>query len=184
MAIQEIPKATAAELGIAPCEPRVPARLQEMFARLDVYEDRVPLAALDRALRELVIDCQDLRDLCVFDNRCYCRNLLHEGPSYQALLLCWKDGQGSPIHDHSGSSCAFRVLDGCATERIYQPLAGAAPGAPPLVKVKSSRQLETGFICANDEADIHAVENCCGGDLVTLHIYSPALLYMATYEVQ
>ena len=42
-----------------------------------------------------------------------------------------------------------------------------------------------GGICATEDADIHQVSNLAddGGDLVTLHVYSPPLLNMGTYSL-
>ena len=38
---------------------------------------------------------------------------------YQAWVMCWRNGQRSPIHDHKGSSCAVRVLRGTLTETLF-----------------------------------------------------------------
>ena len=35
-------------------------------------------------------------------------------------MLCWKNGQRSPIHDHTGSSCGVRVLRGTLTETLFE----------------------------------------------------------------
>ena len=35
------------------------------------------------------------------------------------MLLCWEKGQKSPIHDHSGSNCWVKVLDGQVEESLY-----------------------------------------------------------------
>src|SRR5205807_7632445 len=34
-------------------------------------------------------------------------------------VLCWRNGQRSPIHDHRGSSCGVRVLRGTMTETQF-----------------------------------------------------------------
>src|SRR2546426_763531 len=36
------------------------------------------------------------------DNR-YARNLVYKTPYFECLVLCWKPGQRSPIHDHGSS---------------------------------------------------------------------------------
>src|SRR5207249_2304648 len=101
------------------------------------------------------------------------------GPAYQALLLCWRNGQRSPIHDHRGSNCGVRILSGVATETVFERNENG------LVYATFSREMAEGSICANSDDDIHQMSNLQPGkaDLVTLHIYSPPLLHMGTYSL-
>jgi cysteine dioxygenase len=104
---------------------------------------------------------------------------MHNGPTYQALVLCWRNGQRSPIHDHQGSSCAVKVLRGLALETIFQRAANG------MIYADYSRELGEGSITASQDADIHQISNLQpdSHDLVTLHIYSPPLLCMNTYSL-
>ena len=56
----------------------------------------------------------------------YARNLVCRTPRFELLVLCWRPGQQSTIHDHGGSLNAIRVHRGELTSRLY-----AAQGAPP-----------------------------------------------------
>ena len=94
-------------------------KLDEFFSALDQYEDCVPLPELCALQRKLEITPEDVRDVMHFDDECYQRNPLRTGTAYEALILCWKDGQASPIHDHRGSSCGVLVLEGECTELIF-----------------------------------------------------------------
>jgi cysteine dioxygenase len=71
------------------------------------------------------------------------------------------------------------VLKGTATETLFE----RTPAGH--VYATSSRKLPTGFCCGSQDADIHQISNLepDGGDLVTLHIYSPPLLVMGTYSL-
>ena len=108
-------------------------------------------------------------------------NLLGKGRylSYQALALCWRNGQRSPIHNHRGSACGVKVLRGVATETVFV----RAPNG--MVVPTGSRELAAGFICGSFDEDIHQVSNLQAndGDLVTLHIYSPPLLRMDMFSL-
>jgi cysteine dioxygenase len=107
------------------------------------------------------------------------RNLVRAGPWYYALVLCWKNGQRSPIHDHHGSSCAVRVLRGTLTETIFE----FAPNG--MVKAAFSRDFFPGSVFGSEDTDLHQVSNLQAGsaDLVTLHVYSPPLMHMGTYSL-
>jgi len=152
--------------------------LTELLDQLDRYSSRVPLHALAEMLREFDPEWDDLQPFQQFDAGHYQRNLLRGNDVYHALLICWRAGQRSPIHDHRGSNCAFRVLRGTATESKFE----RTPRG--LVYPTGSHDWHVSDVCASRDADIHQVSNLHGDDdLVTLHLYSPPLLVMGQYSL-
>jgi len=153
--------------------------LDEWFAELDQHQERIPLEILTRGLKQLRLEWRQIEPFVQFSSERYRRNLMRAGPSYHALILCWRSGQRSPIHDHRGSACGVRVLAGEATETIFQMTEEGH------VFPVHTRQLPQGFICATQDSDIHQLSNLQPGrqDLVTLHIYSPPLLVMGQYSL-
>lgn len=153
--------------------------VQEFLADLDQFSDRVPLDELTRRLENLAITVEDVRKHVHFGRERYQRNLMHAGTGFQALILCWRKGQRSPIHDHHGSSCGVRVLEGTATETSF------AQTPDGYVYATGSRELPPGAVCGSQDNDIHQVSNLQPGDadLITLHIYSPPLLHMGMYSL-
>ena len=151
----------------------------EALRELDQYTSRIPLKALQSWLSRTHVTLDDVRTFLTFSEEHYVRNLMHAGPSYQALVLCWRSGQRSPIHDHRGSSCAVKVLAGIATETIF------APAANGMYFATGSRPLAAGDSCASQDSDVHQMSNLQpkGTDLVTLHIYSPPLFRMNMYSL-
>src|SRR5438445_3758649 len=148
--------------------------LSELFDYLDGLDDRASLEELTAQFRRTLVTCADVADSIRFSDRGYTRNLVRAGPWYNLLVLCWKNGQRSPIHDHKGSSCAVRVLRGTATETVF-----GMTDEGRLFECHTHR-LPEGFICATQDLDIHQISNLQPGaaDLITLHIYSPPLLVM------
>jgi len=146
---------------------------------LDRHTGRIPLADLKAWLTRTDLTIEHVRPFLRFDAGHYVRNLMYAGPSYQALVLCWKSGQRSPIHDHTGSSCAVKVIQGVATETIF------AHGPNGMIYATSSRELPAGYTCASQDSDVHQMSNLQaeGKELITLHIYSPPLLYMNMYSI-
>lgn len=152
---------------------------EEFLESLDHYTERVPLVELVDGLNNVDIGVDDVREAIRFGRKSYRRNLLREGAGYQALVLCWSSGQRSPIHDHRGSSCGVLVLEGTATETLFEQ--NSAGHVYPV----ETRELYRGEVCGSEDADIHQVSNlqADGEDLITLHIYSPALIVMGTYSL-
>ena len=153
--------------------------LKRLFAYLDALHGRAPLAELRTRLAELEIDIEHVAAHVKFADRTYRRNLVHAGKWYNVWVLCWRNGQRSPIHDHKGSSCGVRVLDGTMTETLFE----FAPNGH--VKAVASRDFPPGSIIASRDMDLHQVSNLQPGDadLVTLHVYSPPLSLMGTYSL-
>jgi cysteine dioxygenase len=149
------------------------------YAPLDQFEDQVPLEILESWLRNSKIQLQSVSEYTRFHPQHYVRNLIHSGPSYQLLLLCWKNGQRSPIHDHIGSNCAVKVLQGIATESIFEK----SPNGLYYPTISESRS--PGQICTLADSDVHQMSNLQpdAADLITLHIYSPPLLNMNAYSL-
>jgi cysteine dioxygenase len=86
-------------------------------------------------------------------------------------------GQHSPIHDHAGSVCGLTILQGRATETLYElmPCGVMAP-------VSSSSKL-VGEYCASQDDDTHVISNYeAETDLVTMHIYAPKLQEIGIYD--
>ena len=154
-------------------------KLQELLAELDRYETRIPLDVLDDALSRVEMGCDCVADHILFEDDFYQRNLLHSGPAYQAIVICWRNGQRSLIHDHVGSSCGVRVLQGVATETVF------AWSDNRMIYPTQTRMLAEGSVCAAEDMDIHQISNLQADnrDLVTLHIYSPALVRMGVYSL-
>ncbi len=153
--------------------------LGELFVWLDQFSERAPLDDLTAALADLDVAAGDLADFVRFGRTAYQRNLVRSGPAYHALVLCWRSGRRSPIHDHPGSSCAVRVIDGVATETIF---ARAAAG---LIYPTRTRELPTRAVLGSQDDDIHQMSNLqpAGRDLITLHVYSPPLVVMRKYSL-
>lgn len=153
--------------------------LAELLAKLDAHPVAIPLTVLEAELKKTGLSKEDFQRVAAFGDNTYRRNLLHEGPAYHALVLCWRPGQRSPIHDHNGSSCAVRVLQGVATETT---IAMTAQG---LVYATASRDFTVGSVIGSFDADAHQISNLQppGQDLITLHIYSPPLLRMNRFSL-
>jgi len=154
-------------------------KLLALLDHLDGLTERAPLALLESKLQELDIGVNDVADYIHFNPGNYRRNLVRAGEWYHLLILCWRSGQRSPIHNHAQSTCGLKVLSGIATETKFE----LTPSG--LVKAVSSSDAPEGFICATQDADIHQISNLQaeGTDLITLHIYSPPLLRMKTYSL-
>jgi cysteine dioxygenase len=116
------------------------------------------------------ISTEDLGEFVQFHTGEYRRNLMFENEHLQLLCICWKEGQSSPIHDHSASICAVKIISGIASETMYEVTADQS------IKPIATVDYPAGVIGSAD-SDVHHIANLQDDDqdLVTLHCYAPPL---------
>lgn len=110
-----------------------------------------------------------------YDNDRYQRILLWNNSLIDIYLICWKEGQSSPIHDHPDNGCILRVMAGQLEESLYSSnngLISALSDVPSVYRVDS-----ISFIVG--KKGLHSIRPL--EDSVTLHIYSPSNYVANTY---
>ncbi len=153
--------------------------LDALIEYLDGLEARATLPKLVDILADTCVTVDDVREFLCFSPTRYTRNLVSSGHWYNLLVLCWRNGQRSPIHDHTGSSCGMRIMQGTAAETVFE----LAPNGH--VWAVGTKFHSAGTVLGSQDTDKHQISNLQAGnaDLVTLHIYSPPLLWMGTYSL-
>ena len=143
----------------------------------DSSKSPLPLGVIKKSIADLSLSLSDLEEYIHFDEKSYKRNLIRESSAYTALVLCWRSGQHSPIHNHRGSSCVVSVISGTLTEILFDqsPCGTSLP--------TKTTKLTSGAVVAAYDKDTHLMGNFegPGSDLITLHVYSPALKQMELY---
>ena len=74
--------------------------LDDLFASLDKLQGRAPLPQLTAALACCEVELEAVAQHVRFSERGYQRIPIRSGDWYQAWVMCWRNGQRSPIHDH------------------------------------------------------------------------------------
>jgi cysteine dioxygenase len=137
------------------------------------------------SLKELyaLLECasfseDELRPYIGFKPGNYSRHRVCRNQFVEMLVLCWKPGHRTPIHDHNGSHGAVLVHEGILWETTfgYDAVAG--------LTYKTHRELRGGAVTGSDLPDIHQLGNpdVSGQDLITIHIYAPPLGVLKTYK--
>jgi len=126
----------------------------------------------------LLIRQRDYESYRFFSEPKYARNLIVRSEHAEMLLLCWKQGQRTPIHDHGGSIGVVLVCEGMVTETMFE----RAPEGH--VRPYNTYRRGPGVVTGADVPDIHQLLNLeqDGRELVTLHCYAPPLSVLNTYS--
>jgi hypothetical protein len=101
----------------------------------------------------------------------YTRNVVGYGQHFTVVLMCWERNQLSPIHDHFGSNCWIKVLDGQLHQFEYNV---EHEGAKTSLAVASQEVLSVEEVSCIGGAGVHRVGNPSSDQVVvSLHVYSP-----------
>ena len=152
------------EMGTQPVDELSHDQLQQLVHRLDLSGDLIEARTC-------------------FAKDAYARNLVCRTPAFELLVLCWKPGHESTIHDHVGSLNAITVHRGALTSRIFVPADGVPAGAGPVVLDHTDTFLPGQGWTGVDRHGIHQLANIGTEDLVTVHVYAAPLTTLTVYSV-
>ncbi len=151
--------------------------------------DPFTAASVHSVVKRWKPDPDEIADYLNFSDEGYRRTRYYLGPRFEILVMCWRDGQASPIHDHADSFCSMAVAQGCCRAENYQVADGRLPSevAPEeRVKLELIRALDCGEgrVVTLEGQDIHRISNLQGNgaDLVTVHFYLPAIPAMRCFD--
>ena len=145
--------------------------LDRLTAALERELDGVSPADVDGTrvaslLREYAAGEDSWRRYAAAGDDSYSRNLIWRARDFELLLLCWKSGQASAIHDHGDQNCWMAVLDGALEEEHFS----ARDGGLKRGRVKT---YEAGGVAViRDEIALHQIRATGGRDGVSLHLYA------------
>jgi len=153
-------------------------KIQPFIDYLARLTERPSLDDLSKQMRKMSITMDDVKNFAHFSDQGYRRNVVFQSDVVQLLCLCWQSGQRSPIHDHADSICGVKVMQGVATETIFEHTPSG------YIKPITSVDYDAGVLVSED-SDTHQVSNlqAAGDDLVTLHVYSPPLNRMKLFTI-
>jgi len=148
---------------------------------------REPVSSITHERLMDLVDRSRLSDALIeshtrFDEGHYARNLVCRTPSFELLVLCWRPGQVSTIHDHLDSLNAIAIVGGQLTSRTFVPSDGRPPGTGPVEMAGEERVRPGQGWIGVDRGGIHQLANTSGEDLITVHVYAPALMELTVYS--
>jgi cysteine dioxygenase len=138
-------------------------------------EDVLAADQLAERLLRAKLDLSTIARALRFDERGYARRVLARTPACELVLACWLPRQGTPIHDHGGSSGATVVVGGALAERTYvsRPDRG--------LEIVDVRRVGEGEPMVEHPETIHLVQNAGRSPAFSLHLYAPPLVRMQRY---
>ncbi|KXZ56539.1 hypothetical protein GPECTOR_1g484 [Gonium pectorale] len=84
----------------------------------------------------------DWQRFALFNDIHYVRNLVEANEDFELIVICWKAGQVSRVHNHDASHCWLTVLDGDMKEVQYQRVGSQATAAAVLAAATGAERAE------------------------------------------
>ena len=151
----------------------------ELIEKLKSQTNPPALEEISFWLATVEISQLDLQPYLGFKEGNYWRHRVCRNDAVEMLIICWRPGQRTPIHDHNGSHGVVRVQQGVMWETIfsYDEEQG--------LNYDTARECPEGTITGADVPDIHQLGNpdVSGRDLITVHVYAPPLGVLHTYKL-
>jgi cysteine dioxygenase len=151
---------------------------QGLIAVLEAQGAVPALEQLCKWLENAEISAQELQPYLGFKDANYWRHRVCRNDFVEMLVLCWRPGHRTPIHDHRGSHGAVMVYDGILWETNFNfdPEQG--------LRYSAARECRAGEVTGAEVPDIHQLGNpdVSEQNLITIHIYAPPLGVLRTYK--
>lgn len=151
----------------------------ELAERLNAFTSVPSLAQLYELFERTTISSSEIQPYLGFKAGNYSRHRVMRNDALEMLVLCWKPGQRTPIHDHNGAHGAVFVHEGVLWETTFEYDSERG------LTYQAHRELRAGGLTGSEIPDIHQLGNpdVSGQDLITIHIYAPPLGVLKTYKL-
>jgi len=136
------------------------------------------LPELRRLISNLNPERAEIEPYIHFTENRYARNLVYKTPDFECLVLCWRPGQRSPIHDHGASICTVYTVEGILSADNYSKMANGH------IRADYAEDFKPGSVLSIQTTEIHQVSNLQdSSDLISLHFYLAPLENSYLYSV-
>jgi cysteine dioxygenase len=152
--------------------------LRGAIEELDQSASQMKLPDLRRLIEKFKPSLAEIQPFIHFTDNRYARNLVKKTAQYEVLVLCWRPGQRSPIHDHGNSICAVYTMDGSLSADNYRLTTSGH------IRPDYSEDFAPGSVLTIQTSEIHQVSNLQDtGSLVSVHFYLAPLETNLVYSV-
>jgi cysteine dioxygenase len=139
--------------------------IEQLVEELDQIQDE---KGYKQIVKRLDIPLENYRSYAHFSKEHYTRNCIARNEDYELILLCWEEGQETPIHCHNNQECWVYVVKGEFDEQRF--VESDKPSEE--IEVEAEMQLEEeGVSYMNDDMGYHSLTNVSDGKSMSLHLY-------------
>jgi len=134
-------------------------RLTEVLQQSNA-EDYVKIA------KNMSIPVSDFTQYAYWKEDGYARNCIIKTAAFELILICWKEGDSTPIHGHNNQKCWVYLVDGNMTEIRYQK-----DDQENLTECNKMQISAGNLTYMHDNMGYHLLKNALEKKAMTLHLY-------------
>ena len=152
--------------------------LSWLVGELDVHNGVLDEPTVRRLLVQARLNLTEVGSYVEQRTDSYARRRVVRRDNYELLVLTWTPSQGSVAHDHSGSLCGLKVVQGSLEEQLFEDLPDGR------VCRTATNRVSVGQVIVDPGLIVHSLANSASDEvLVTVHVYSPPLPEVRRYAV-
>jgi predicted metal-dependent enzyme (double-stranded beta helix superfamily) len=152
--------------------------LKAFINRLETLSDKISPDVLKKCVSEMDVRKLPIEEYVIFSDQGYKRNIVHVSSKCEVTVLCFMEGQATPIHDHGGSTGITIIRDGIMTEELFNKRSTG------MIAPKLKHTFQKNELSPINLTTIHRVSNAHTEGLVTINIYFPPLTLMNIYNLK
>lgn len=119
------------------------------------------------AANGIQLGAHDFDGFTNWESDAYTRNCIVRTDAYELILICWSEGQITPVHCHGGEECWVYMVDGQIEETRFED-----DDNGDIRPVHSMSLTEGKITYMNDEMGYHKLHNVNTGRSMSLHLYA------------
>lgn len=129
-------------------------------------------------IKRINFKVKEINPLCFWDPDNYSRINIERNKNYELTLMCWEQGQYTPIHNHNSQEGWIYVIEGELTEEVYYK----GDGSHKLKKkhINILKPKDTSYI--NDTIGVHKIFNSNSGRTISVHLHINQLGTVNIYD--
>ncbi len=121
---------------------------------------------IKRIVDKIRIPVSEFNNYATWNDEHYTRNCIARTKNFELLLLCWQEGQETPVHCHNDQDCWVFLIDGSIIEHQYKK---DEDDLPIITETEIMKELGSYYI--NDDIGLHSLHNSIDKRAMSLHIY-------------
>ncbi len=154
------------------------ALLKTFIEHLETLPDKTSPDELEKCVLDMDAKKLPIEEYISFSDRAYKRNIINVSTRCEVTVVCFMEGQATPIHDHGDSIGITIIQNGTMTEELFNKQSTG------MITPKLKRTFQKNELSRVNLTTIHRVSNAHTEGFVSINIYFPPLTLMNIYNLK
>ncbi len=154
------------------------ALLKTFIEHLETLPDKTSPDELEKCVLDMDTMKLPIEEYISFSDRAYKRNIINVSTKCEVTVVCFMEGQATPIHDHGDSIGITIIQNGTMTEELFNKQSTG------MITPELEHTFQKNELSRVNLTTIHRVSNAHTEGFVSINIYFPPLTLMNIYNLK